>query len=103
MHARAVSIEDSSNLDLETMLAVIVEEQGFSAALALIVAGARPDRVDIAPIGLGLRVNCRIPVHFAGRCLKNAASEAFRQTQHINSSVHRSLGRLHGIVLVMDR
>ena len=48
MHARAIGIEDPGDFDFEFVLAAIIEEQRFGAALALIVAGARADRIDVA-------------------------------------------------------
>ena len=77
MHARPVGVEDPGDLDRQTVLAVIVEEQGFGAALALVVAGARPDRVDVAPIALGLRVDLRVAIDLAGRGLEDRALAAW--------------------------
>jgi hypothetical protein len=36
---------------------------GLRHALALVVAGPRPDGVDVAPVGLLLRVHLRVAVH----------------------------------------
>ena len=65
VHARAVGVEDARDLDLELVLAMIVEEQRLGAALALVVAGARTDRIDVAPVVLGLRVHRGIAVDLA--------------------------------------
>ncbi len=46
---RAVGVEDARDLDVHAVLAAVVEEQGFCAALAFVVAGARTDGVDLAP------------------------------------------------------
>ena len=40
VHARAVGVEDARDLDVDAVLAVVVEEQRFGAALALVVAGS---------------------------------------------------------------
>src|SRR5262249_40665080 len=66
VHAWAVGIEDPRNLDADAVLPMVVKEQRFSAALAFVVASARADRVDVAPVGFGLRVNLGIAVHLAG-------------------------------------
>ena len=50
MHAGAISVEDAYDLDVEIVLAMVVKKQCFGAALALIVARARTNRVDVAPI-----------------------------------------------------
>ena len=45
----------------------------------------------------------RVAVNLAGRCLEDLASQALGKAQHVDRAVHRRLGRLHRIVLVMDR
>ena len=47
VHARPVGVEDAHDLDVDRVLAVIVEEQRLGDALAFVVAGARPDRIDV--------------------------------------------------------
>ena len=47
LHARAVGIEDSGDLDLQSVLAPIVEEQGLGATLAFVIARARANRIDV--------------------------------------------------------
>src|SRR6185295_17168068 len=47
VHARAIGIENAHDLDVERVLAVVVEEQGLGAALALVVAGTDPDGIDL--------------------------------------------------------
>jgi hypothetical protein len=39
------------------MLAIIIEKQGFRASLAFVIAGSHPDRIDMSPVFLGLRMN----------------------------------------------
>jgi len=71
VHARAVGVEDASDLDVHAVLAAVVKEQGFGAALALVVAGARADRVDLAPVAFGLRMDFGVAVDLAGGGLKD--------------------------------
>ena len=103
MHPRAISIENPRDLDRQAVLAVIIEEQRLGAALAFVIAGARADRVHMAPIILGLRMDVGIAVDFAGRGLEDLAAEALGQAEHVDRAVDRGLGRLHRIVLVVDR
>ena len=103
VHARPVGVEDARDLDAQFVLAPIIEEQGFGAALAFIVAGARADRVDVAPIILGLRMHVGIAVDFGGRGLENFGAQALGQSQHVDGAVDAGLGGLHRIVLIMDR
>ena len=79
VHARAVGVEDARHLDAQLVLAVVVEEQRLGAALALVVAGARADRIDVAPVVLGLRVDRRVAVDLGGRGLEDlGAARAWR-------------------------
>ena len=103
MHARAVGVEDARHLDVDRVLAVVVEEQGFRAALAFVVAGTHADRIDIAPVAFGLRMLHRIAVDFTCGSLENAATQALGQAEHVDRAVHRGLGGLDRIVLVVDR
>ena len=43
-----------------------------------------------------------IAINFAGRGLENPRPHALGQPQHIYRAMHRRLGRLHGIMLIMD-
>ena len=103
VHPRAVGVEDPHHLDAEVVLAVVVEEQRLRAALALVVAAADPDRVDVAPVVLGLRVDLRVAVHLAGRGLQDPRLDPLGQAEHVDRAVHAGLGRLHRVVLVVDR
>src|SRR3546814_11618324 len=47
VHARAIGVEDPRHFDIQAMLTMIVEEQGFGAALAFVVAATQSDRIDI--------------------------------------------------------
>src|SRR5690606_39184791 len=102
VHAWPVGVEDPRDLDLEPVLAPVVEEQRLGAALALIVARARTDRIDVAPVVLTLGVDGGIAVDLAGRSLENAAAEPLCEAEHVDGPVHAGLGRLHGIVLVVN-
>ena len=72
VHARAVGVEDAHDLDVELVLAVVVEEQGFGAALAFVVAAADADGVDVAPVVFGLRMDSGIAIDLAGGGLEDA-------------------------------
>jgi hypothetical protein len=85
------------------VLAAVVEEQRLGAAFALVVAGARTDGVDVAPVVLGLGVDGRVAVDFAGRGLENLGFDALGQAEHVDGAVHAGFGGLHGVELVVDR
>src|SRR5262245_65204678 len=56
VHARAIGIEDSGDLDVQSVLAPIIKEQGLGATLAFVIARARANRADVPPIIFSLRV-----------------------------------------------
>ena len=72
MHARAIGIEDARHFDAQFVLAQVVKEQRLGAAFAFIVAGARSDRIDVAPIVFGLRMNAGIAVNLRRRGLQES-------------------------------
>ena len=55
-----------ATLILQRVLAVVVKEQGFGAALAFVVAAADADGVDVAPVGFDLRVHGGVAIDLAG-------------------------------------
>ena len=91
------------HLDARAVLAVVVEEQRLGAALAFVVAGARPERVDVAAIVLGLRMHGGIAVHLAGGGLQDLRADPLGEAQHVDRADHAGLGGLHRIVLVVHR
>ena len=91
MHAGAVGVEYARHLDANAVLTMIIEEQGLGGAFAFIVAGARPERVDVAPVGFRLRMNVGVAVNFAGRSLEDLRLDALGQTQHVDRAVHAGL------------
>ena len=83
------------------MLAAIVEEQRFGAALALVVAGARADRVDVAAVVLGLRMHSGIAVHLRSRSLQDLGLHPLGEAEHVDGADDADLGGLHRIELVV--
>ena len=57
VHAWAISVEYPCDFDAQFMLPIIVEEEGFGAALTFIIARTRSDRIDVAPIVFALWVD----------------------------------------------
>jgi hypothetical protein len=64
MHPGAIGVEDANHFDVQTMLAMVVEEQCFRAKFPLVISSTESDGVDIAPVRFRLRVNSWIAVHF---------------------------------------
>src|SRR3546814_7933320 len=84
VHPRPVGVEDAGHLDGLAISPPIVEEQGLGATLAFVVAGTRPDRVDVAPVALLLGMDARVAVDLAGRRLKDSGTEASCQFQAVD-------------------
>ena len=101
MHPRTVCVEDTRNLYLHSMLSIIVKEQSLCAALTLIIAGARTNRVHISPILFTLRMHLGIAVDFRCRGLENFGTHALGQTEHIDCAMNRCLGGLNRVKLIV--
>jgi hypothetical protein len=43
-----------------------------------------------------------VTINLTRRGLKYSASETLRQTEHVNRAMHRGLGRLHRIMLIVN-
>ena len=79
------------------------DRERLGAALALVVAGARADRVDVAPVGLGLRVFDRVAVHLGRRRDQDARLRLAREVEHVQRPLDRRADRAHRVALVVDR
>jgi hypothetical protein len=71
MHTGTVSIENPGNFDLKSVLAMVVKEQSFGAALTFIVAGSPTNWIDVTPVLFNLRMDRWIAIHLTRGCLKN--------------------------------
>ena len=61
-----VGVEDARDAHLEAVLALVIEGEGLRASLALVVARALADGIDVAPVLLGLGVLEGVAAHLAG-------------------------------------
>lgn len=102
-HIGAIGIENSRDLDAQSMLTAIVEKQSFGTPLALVVAGSAADRIDIAPIVLGLRMDGGIAIDLGCGGLQDADLEALSEAEHVDRAGDARLRRLNGVELIMDR
>ena len=66
-HAGPVGVEDPDDLRVQAVTAAIGGGDGLGEALGLVVDPARPDRVDVAPVLLGLRMLQGVAVDFGRR------------------------------------
>ena len=62
MHARAVSVKQSNDFNVEVVLAVVVKEQSLGGPLSLVVTGTGADWIYVAPVVLSLWVDKRVAI-----------------------------------------
>src|SRR4051812_31580078 len=65
--ARTVRVEDAHDSGVEAVGAPVDRSQRLAEALALVIAGAWPERVDVAPVRLALRMLEGIAVNLRRR------------------------------------
>ncbi len=66
-HARTIGVEDADDLGVDLVEAAVRHRHRFGEPLGFVVDAARPDRVDVAPVGFLLRMLERIAVDLGGR------------------------------------
>ncbi len=101
-HARTIGVEDADDADIDSILAVVVEEESLCGTLALVVAGAKSDRVDITPVGLLLGMHGGVAVHLGGGGLEDTGLHALGETEAVDRPDHGGLHGLDGVVLVVQ-
>src|SRR3954447_24422150 len=82
---------------------VVVEKHGLCAALALIIAGAWTDRIDMTEIAFRLRVHFRISIYLACRSLQHTSPLLPRELEHIVGAKNASAQRPDRIPLIVSR
>src|SRR5690554_4804608 len=102
MHPRPVGIEYTHDPKRDTVLAGVGGCEGLAATLALVVAGAVADRVDLAPIGLRLWVLFGLAVDLAGRGDQQAGADGLREPKHVQRALDRGQDGPDPIPLIMD-
>ena len=102
-HARAVGVEDPHDRRVHALLAVVGHRQRLGVALGLVVDAARADRVDVAPVVLGLRVDLRVAVDLARRRQQEAGAVRLGQPERVMRAVRADLQRVQRQAQVVDR
>ncbi len=102
-HARAVGVEDADDRGVDALLAVVGHRQRLGVALGLVVDAARADRVDVAPVGLRLRVDLRVAVDLGGRGGEEAGAVVLGQAERVVRAVGADLERVQRQPQVVDR
>ena len=102
-HPRPVGVEDADDRGVDALLAVIGHRQRLRVALRLVVDTAGPDRVDVAPVGLRLRMHLRITVDLARRGEQEARALELRQPERVMGAVRADLQGLQRQPQIVDR
>ena len=102
-HARAVGVEDPDDRRVHALLVVVRHRQRLGVALRLVVDAARADRVDVAPVGLGLRVHLRVAVDLARRGEQEPRALELREAERVVRAVRADLQRVQRHAHVVDR
>ena len=102
-HPRAVRVEDPDDRRVDALLAVVGHRQRLGVALGLVVDAARADRVDVAPVGLGLRVHLRVAVDLARRRDQEARAVLLGEAERVVRAVGADLQRVQRQAQVVDR
>ncbi len=102
-HPRAVGVEDPHDRGVDAVRAPVGHGQRLGEPLGLVVDPARADRVDVTPVGLGLRVDLRVAVGLAGRGEQEAGALLLGQAQGVQRAERADLHRLDRQLEVVDR
>ena len=82
---------------------MVGEHERLGASFTLVVTGARPNGVDVAPVLLRLRVLFRVTVDLGGGGLEYARPHPLGKPQHVEGPHDIRLYRLYRVVLIMHR
>src|SRR5439155_23134724 len=83
VHTWAVGIEYAHDAPVQAVIAYVNGGQHLREALAFVVAGPRPDGVDVAPMLLLLRVDQRVAVRLGGGGHEEPGVVTTGQVQHV--------------------
>src|SRR3954452_8157422 len=102
-HARPVGVEDADDRRVDALLAQVGHRHRLGVALGLVVDAARPDRVDVAPVGLLLRMDLGIAVDLRRRGQQEAGALGLREAECVVGAVGADLERVQRQARVVDR
>ena len=102
-HARTVGIENTNDMSVHAVVAVVGHGDGLREALGLIVNATRPDGVHIAPVVFGLRMNERIAVALGSRGEDECRAFVLGQTERVVRSERADFESRNRNAQVIDR
>ena len=95
-------VEDADDAGLDAVRAVIRHGERLGETLGLVVHATRPDRVDVAPVLLVLRVDERVAVHLGGGGQQEACVLLLGEAERLVRAERSDLQRRNRQLLVVD-
>ena len=102
-HPRAVGVEDPHDAGVDAVGPAVGHGHRLGEPLGLVVDPARADRVDVAPVGLRLRVDLRVAVRLRGGGEQEARALLPGQPERVQRADRADLQRLDRQLQVVDR
>ena len=103
MHPRPVRVEDAHHARIDVTRADRIRNQRLRDTLALVVAAADADRIDVAPVVLFLWMHDRVAIDLARRAVQHLRAVALRQLQAQQRAPDRGHSRQERLRLIMHR
>ncbi len=101
-HPRPIGVENAHDAHLQAVIPVIRHGHRLGEALGLVVDATRTDRVDVAPVGLFLRVLLGIAVDLGGGGEEEAGSLRLGQAEAVVGAERADLQGLDGQLEIVD-
>ena len=102
-HSGTVRVEDPHDPGIDTVKAMVGHRQRFGESLRLVVHASRPDRIDVSPVALNLRMDERIAVHLGGGRKEEPRALRLGDAQRIERAQRAHLERLDRQLEIIDR
>jgi hypothetical protein len=101
-HPRPVGVEDARDRGVDALLVVVRHRERFGVTLRLVVDAARADRVHVAPVRLGLRMDLRVAVDLARRADQEPGALPLGEAEGVVGPVRADLERVERQPHVVD-
>lgn len=102
-HPGSEGVEDPSDSYVDSILPEVSEREGLCHTFAFVVARSGPDGIDVAPVGLRLRMYRWTSIDLRSRAEEEACLCSLSETQHVECPEEVGLHRLDLVVLVCPR
>eukprot|EP01137_Pigoraptor_chileana_P013985 Opistho-2@4893 len=103
VHPGPKRVEYSRHTHVHFLLLCIRIAHGLCNSLALVVAGARPDRVHVTPVGFLLRMLFGVAIHLRRRRKQQPRAHTPCEAEHVQRAHGVCFDRLDWVVLIVRR